>query len=698
MKNDRERIVIFSGTTEGRSLSEMLSKSGIAHTVCVATEYGELMQPKSELVLLKEGRMNKEDMVSFFDGKNIVIDATHPFATEVTDNIRTACKLAKVKYVRVLREEECCYDDIMTSKYHDDIPSCIKALNQVEGNILFTTGSKDLPEISGLIDDISRVYVRVLPSVTSIQICEEAGIRNDHIIAMHGPFDEDMNLAIIRQYGIKALVTKDSGKAGGVDEKLSACKAADIPCFVIKRPKHETGVSVEEAFELIKDTCETKDQGKQPSHEDGSINQNEVESIREINFSIIGIGMGQKNGLTLEALSAIEAADVVFGAERLIEVAGSKQKYPFYLAKDITNKVEEIIDKGESIQNVAVLFSGDIGFYSGAAKFEEGVRSWSEALGKVEIKISRYPGISSVAALSAKIGESYSDAEIISLHGRNSDEEFDIAANRILHSKKSFILLSTGEDIQKIAKILKNRRADARIIVGDRISYPDEKIQEYRLKNIPAAAARGPVIIFIENLEVQPQSLIPYIEDEEFTRDKTPMTKALIRHEAIRLLNLKAGDIFFDVGSGTGSIAIEAAKLSSTLQVYSYEKKPDAIALQKQNIGKFECQNIRLIEGIAPDSFVNDIYPDAVFIGGSTGRLGDILTYLKESPKTIRVVVTAITLETMNEIYALSKDERIKNLDIRQISESKAQKAGDYHLMKSENAVMVAAFDLDSNN
>ncbi len=191
------------------------------------------------------------------------------------------------------------------------------------------------------------------------------------------------------------------------------------------------------------------------------------------------------------------------------------------------------------------------------------------------------------------------------------------------------------------------------------------------------------------------KQLIPYLNDEDFIRDKTPMTKALVRHEAIRLLNLKEGDILFDVGSGTGSISIETAMLSDTLQVYSYEKKEDAIAIQKKNIEAFGCKNIKLIEGIAPDSFVKNVEPDAIFIGGSTGRLGDIFAYLKKCTKPVRVVVTAITLETMNEIYELSKDEEVKNLDIRQISESRAQKAGDYHLMKAENAVMVAAFDLN---
>ena len=188
--------------------------------------------------------------------------------------------------------------------------------------------------------------------------------------------------------------------------------------------------------------------------------------------------------------------------------------------------------------------------------------------------------------------------------------------------------------------------------------------------------------------------LIPYIEDEEFIRDKTPMTKSLVRHEAIRLLKLKEGDVVFDVGSGTGSIAIEVARLSDTLQVYSYEKKEDAISLQKKNIEAFGCSNITLIGGIAPDSFVQEEEPDAVFIGGSTGRLFDILTYLKKCTKDIRVVITAISLETMNEIYELSKDEDVSNLDIRQISESRAQKVGEYHLMKAENAVMIASFDI----
>ena len=503
MRNDMEKIVIFSGTTEGRSLSEKLCTDKIPHTVCVATEYGELMQPKSECVLLKEGRLGRDEMVSLFAHAEIVIDATHPFATEVTGNLQSATKAASVRYVRVLREEDSCCCDNMTSKYHDDIPSCIKVLNNTEGNILFTTGSKDLPQICRMLDDISRVYVRVLPSIKSLEICEEAGIRNDHIIAMHGPFTEDMNIALIRQYDIKVLVTKDSGKTGGVDEKVLACEKTGIPCFCIKRPKHETGVSVEEAFELIRSACE-KGHSEQKANalkseaEDEKNQIDEYRAVQELTFNIVGIGMGQKSGLTLEALSAIEAADVVFGAKRLIEIVESKEKYPFYLAEDITKKVDELITEGGCLKTVAVLFSGDIGFYSGATKFEEGVKSWAGRHEDLKINISRFAGLSSVSALSAKIGKSYSDAEIISIHGRNSDEALDEAVDKIVKAGKAYVLLSDGDDIQKIAKILKNRRADARIVVGDRISYPEEKIQEFSLKNSLCAAAVGPTIIYVE--------------------------------------------------------------------------------------------------------------------------------------------------------------------------------------------------------
>lgn len=681
MTDERRKVVIFSGTSEGRRLSEQLNSRGIPHTVCVATEYGQMMQPKGEHILVEEGRKDAEGILEVIKDASVVVDATHPYARIVTDNIKEAAKELGVKLLRVVRDEDDGSLDLSGVTFFDTAAECAKALLGVKGNILLTTGSKELKELCSGIEDKSRIYARVLPSLESISLCEEAGIRNDRVIALQGPFSRDLNAALLRQYHIEVLVTKDSGKAGGFGDKILACADEKVKVFCIKRPGETNGISTGEALDEI-----AKLTGKE-------------EYPKSLTLNIIGMGMGNRNGLTLEAHKALEESDVVFGAERLLEGITGKDTYPYYLSKDITGELDKILSGREDLK-AAVLFSGDIGFYSGAVKFEQGINEWTLAnktLVKTEIK--RFPGISSVAYLAARLSASYSDADIISLHGNNSDSDITAAANKISENAVTFVLLSSGDDVSRLRRALSERKVEATVTVASNLSYENEKITTLLPEDATPEFTKGLYVLYISNPSPEKRPLFPTIDDAEFIRNKTPMTKALIRHECVRLLKLKEGDVLYDVGSGTGSVAIEAAGLSGSLKVFSFEKKPEAIAVQKENLEKFSCNNILLIEGEAPDTFKeaeND--PDAVFIGGSTGRLFDILDALKTYHKTVRVVITAITMETMNEILKLGADPDIRELEIQQITGSKAEKAGNYNLMKTDNSVMVAAFWIEAKD
>ena len=204
-------ILIFSGTTEGRMLSEGLAARGIPHTVFVATEYGEMMMAEDPLVKVHKGRLDEAAMEELFRGAGPgakVYDATHPFAVAVTENIRTACEKTGCGYVRILREEgsggEAC--DVVRS--FPDAEACAEALAEEAGNILLTTGSKELGIFARIPGLEGRLFARVLPSAESIALCNAAGLEGRHIIAMHGPFSKDLNKAVIDQYDISVLVTK----------------------------------------------------------------------------------------------------------------------------------------------------------------------------------------------------------------------------------------------------------------------------------------------------------------------------------------------------------------------------------------------------------------------------------------------------------------------------------------------------------
>lgn len=188
--------------------------------------------------------------------------------------------------------------------------------------------------------------------------------------------------------------------------------------------------------------------------------------------------------------------------------------------------------------------------------------------------------------------------------------------------------------------------------------------------------------------------LFPILNDDEFIRDKVPMTKASVRHLSILKLGLCEGDVVYDIGSGTGSIACETALQSDSLKVYAIEMKSEACELISQNAEKFMLNNIKVIEGKAPEAFEGLEAPDCAFIGGSSGDLKEILDALNSMKHGMRVVINAVSLETMAEIQSVIKEFEISGLEIEQISVSRSRELGNYHLMTAENPVMIASFTL----
>lgn len=235
-------ILIFSGTGEGRDLSKALARAGHDVTVCVLTEYGKEEQGEYEGVTVLAGKKPPEEIVKLLRGMDICIDATHPFATHIRESIRSSCEETGVRRIRVVREDS----DLAGDKgvvLVDSAEEAAEYLSKTEGNILLTTGAKDLPIYSTVGPE--RLYPRVLPMASSLDACEAAGIPRKHIIAMQGPFVKSLNVALMEQFDISYMVTKDSGKEGGFDDKMEAAKEGGAVLIVIRRPDDE-GVSAED--------------------------------------------------------------------------------------------------------------------------------------------------------------------------------------------------------------------------------------------------------------------------------------------------------------------------------------------------------------------------------------------------------------------------------------------------------------------
>lgn len=241
------KILIFSGTTEGRALSHLLAEKGAEVTVCVATDYGREEQGTAENITVLTGRRTPEEKLALLRNCDLCVDATHPYAVEVTRSVRAACAEAGVPYRRLLRKggSEIDADTIVV----ESVAEAAEFLSHKTGNVLLTTGAKELKVFSGL--ESSRLFPRVLPTHESLAACEAVGIPHRNILAMQGPFSQELNEALIRQCSISALVTKDGGKAGGFTEKVLAAKRTGIQLIVIRRPD-ETG----ESFEEIAASCE----------------------------------------------------------------------------------------------------------------------------------------------------------------------------------------------------------------------------------------------------------------------------------------------------------------------------------------------------------------------------------------------------------------------------------------------------------
>ncbi len=241
------RVVIFSGTTEGRELSAETASMGADTTVCVATEYGKIIQEHVEGIKTLSGRMDEKEMAKVLAGADLCIDATHPYAREVSKNIRAAACAADVPCHRLLRRESKLPPDCILVNSTEDAADFLKG---TEGNILLATGAKELSAFSNI--ERKRLYPRVLPVQESLAACEKMEIPRSNVIAMQGPFSSELNAALINQFSIKWLLTKDGGTAGGFDEKAQAAQKTGARLVVIRRPK-EDGESYETILKLCKE-------------------------------------------------------------------------------------------------------------------------------------------------------------------------------------------------------------------------------------------------------------------------------------------------------------------------------------------------------------------------------------------------------------------------------------------------------------
>lgn len=665
-----KKAVVFAGTTEGKNIAEYLGKSGVDTIVCTATEYGGTRVKEGAYVRCVTGRMAQETMVEFLNQESptITIDATHPYAAEVTQTIQTVCNSKKIPYLRIERisgaevKEDIAAEDML---WVDSVPEAAEYLKSTEGKVLIATGSKELLAFTDAKDYKERYYARVLSLPGVVKDCSEMGFAPDHLFAMQGPFSTELNAALLKQIDASWFVTKESGKAGGFEEKYEGAKLAGARLLVIGRPKKPDGVTYLEAKKRL-------------------INIFQLTPDNEI--SLVGIGMGNTGTVTEEAKKVIEEAELIIGAERMLEAAakvrnsGGYQSYCAYNPKEIA----EYIKNHKEYEKIAIVLSGDVGFYSGAKKLMEQLSFHGKLI----------PGISSLPYFASKLKIPWEDIKCASLHGKQ-----DNILYYVQKYERVFILLGEKKQLSELCEtLISYGLGEVKVWLGERLGYEEEKISCERAKALVGIETESLSVCLIEYKGEEKgkskRSVTYGIVDQEFIRDKVPMTKEEVRCIILSKLGLWEDGILYDVGAGTGSVSVEAGRILSRGRVYAAEKNPQAISLIYENCKKFQVSNVTPLEGSAPEVLEDVEAPTHVFIGGSSGNLKEIIGSVQKKNPNARVVISAVSMETVSEAFEVCTKLNPKDLDIVTISISKSKELGDYHMMMGQNPVTVFSFHL----
>lgn len=647
------KVIVFAGTTEGRQLAQFLEKRQVSAHICVATEYGEQLLGENENLEISHERLDKTQMEELIlkNQKSLVIDATHPYAAEVTKNIQAACESTGAEYLRVLRENQG-NSDLGDCVYVETVEAAVAYLQKTTGNILATTGSKEAAKYTALSDFENRVFLRVLSLPNVVAECARLGFQGKNLLCMQGPFSKEFNIAMLRQLDCKYMVTKMSGKSGGFLEKLEAARACGCTLVVVGRPLEENGVSLQECKRIL---CRR------------------FSLLSQAEISLVGIGMGNTDSLTKEAEKTIQEADLLIGASRMI-AACEKNGQDVYIEYN-SEKIAAYIQEHPEYEKIAVVLSGDVGFHSGAKKL-------LDILGN-QVKV--VCGISSVTYFMSRIQKSWDDVVLTSNHGEEAN-----LISLIRQNEKVFSILGKKDSVSELAKkLLAYGMNEVVLYVGERLSYADEKIQKGFPENFVDYEGDSLSVLYAENKNYRQQSATHGIRDEEFLRDKVPMTKEEVRTVSLSKLRLSENSVCYDVGAGTGSVAVEMALRAYKGKVYAIEKKELAVELLKKNKEQFQADNLEIIEGFAPEAMEDLEAPTHAFIGGSSGNMKEIMELLlKKNPK-VRMVINCIALESVSEALECLKILPVSDTEIVQMTVGKSKTVGRYHMMMGENPIYI---------
>lgn len=388
--------------------------------------------------------------------------------------------------------------------------------------------------------------------------------------------------------------------------------------------------------------------------------------------NLIALGGGTAETITAECLSALEQADLIIGAKRLLE----------HLPKGCTEnrkaavKAEEILKvlQESSAGHACVVFSGDTGFYSGAKKLLPLLDGFS---------VQILPGISSVQLLAARLGRPWQDWHLVSAHGVDCN-----AVHGVMEGKETFFLTGgTWTPAALCRQLAAAGLGGLQVTVGENLSYPEEKITCGTAEELAEKDFSTLSVLLAEKIPERKYHGAG-LPDDVFLRGNVPMTKREVRANILAKLAVQPEDILWDVGAGTGSVSVELALAASWGWVYAVECNPEGCDLIRKNKETFGAWNLSVVEGKAPQTLENLPVPQAVFIGGTKGEMDAVVKLALEKNPAVRICISAIALETLTAAVETLKKYGMEPY-VTQISVSKTKAVGDLHLLMANNPVFL---------
>lgn len=417
-------------------------------------------------------------------------------------------------------------------------------------------------------------------------------------------------------------------------------------------------------------------------------------------LQVIGIGPGRAEWLPPAICQVVQTCEILIGGSRALELFPDFQGSRYTLSGNLAGSIEVIRAALGEQKAVGVLVSGDPGFFSFLPRLKR------EFPGE---RMEVYPGLSSLQFAFARAELPWQEAAFLSVHGR----DLSVLPQEIT---RPTAVLTGGENTpQRIARFYVERGCRPQISVGNALSYSEEFWATMPAEELAreTASLKNAIVILHPALEPEGQEGSSArlteahfqaagglrvkergtggrlgIPDEEFLRGKVPMTKAEIRVQVLAKAQILPTDKIVDIGAGTGSISIEAAGLAPEGVVYAIEHNPEAQELILANQHKFGAANLRLLPGAAPDVFAQLPTVDVCIIGGSSGRLPEILAQVPLH-KGGRVVITAVTLETAAQGLQLLADYNYRDIDAISIQAVRWKAVKTLHMAQALNPIFI---------